>query len=186
MKSFVDYQGALDGKYNRRLSMHPVGAFIAERGGSYQTNQFADPALSFTGAHLKNFLEIIKSGRRQGFLGIDIVVANELDVRINEHHLSMLQRINVSSDRPCKNTESWPNHWLMKVEYPALIYEENVLRRVTRYTSLHKKYMTPPDIKNLQAGIAFPEKMTIAQKHLLLRALELDEEPLICTDDVFG
>ena len=47
-------------------------------------------------------------------------------------------------------------------------------------------YLRWADIKNLQAGIAFQEKMTIGQKHLLLRALELDEEPLICTDDVFG
>jgi hypothetical protein len=186
MKSFVEYQGVLDGKYNRTLSVHPLGAYVMARGGSYSTNQFADPTLSITVSHLKNFLEIIKSGRRQGFLELDIVVENELDVRVADKHLSLLQRVNLSRITPDTNTESWPHHWRMNVQYPELIYEQDVLRDVKSHTSLHKKYMNPLDVKSLQEGLAFQERMTLEQKHLLLRAIGLDDEPFICTDDVYG
>jgi hypothetical protein len=153
------------------------------RGGSYSTNQFADPTLSITVSHLKNFLEIIKSGRRQGFLELDIVVEKELDVRVDDKHLSLLQRVNLSRITPDTN---WPNHWRMNVQYPELIYEQDVLGHVKSRTSLHKKHMNRLELKSLQEGIAFQERMTLEQKQLLLRAIGLDDEPFICTDDVYG
>ena len=186
MKSFVEYQSALQGKYNRTVSFAPIGALVIGRGGTCNTNQFADSTLAITPSHLKNFLEIIKSGRRQGFIELDIVIANSLDVLVNVAKLSLLQRVDLFVINPDTNTESWPDHWRLNVKYPDRIYERNVLGTVRSHTSLHKRYMNPVDQKSLHDSIVFRERMTAEQKQLLLRAIELDDEPFLDPDDVYG
>ena len=72
--SYVDYGRALAGRIKKRRLMHPIGAYMAQRGGTYSTNEFVDPELQMTEDHFENILMLIESAKKQQHSGLTVLL----------------------------------------------------------------------------------------------------------------
>lgn len=163
MESFVNYEDFLKDEYSKKPH-NPMQGYYENKGVNFKSNQFFDEKLRNTENTARNLMELIKSGRSQGFSRLEIACLEDYinDFKKYIQLYKDFQLVNISFDVQIYNG------LIMVVQYPEIIKINKEIKPLRSRTKLHSKYMEPSEIDKLEKE-CYPNLRTEEKKKRLIK-----------------
>lgn len=164
----VRYEDCLDNKHHNNPT-NPFGAYFAQRGARVTYNVFYDTTLILGDSVFNNLLMIIKSGRKQKFEKIKLVLPPVLIKYTTKvaYQLMVLEQVVIVEDKEDENV-------IFSIYYPEELWLKGSFRNAQQRTSLHPKHIDKESLLQVKRCCELPER-SASDVELLIKSLDLDE-----------